>query len=275
MDITGENTRSGRISDTQAGTARTAPSWQRYVAIGDSFTEGMSDPDPHHHDAYVGWADRLAHRMARHNAQFDAQLSYANLAVRGRLIDDVMGPQVDAALAMKPDLVSMVAGGNDIIRPRVDIDRICDRLESAVVKLKSDGADVLLGTMFNPAESSVLSRLRPRISWAVSNLWGIAQRHDCYVLDIWSMRVLQHPHMWAADRLHFSSEGHRRIAQQAAWTLGLPVEENWLHEPPRCHAQTRPSTVRRGRPMGSHSPGPLARTAPARTKLRGWASAEA
>ena len=115
--------------------------WTRYVAIGDSFTEGMSDPDPTRPDAFVGWADYLA--VALDEAS-EAGLLYANLAVRGRMLADVVGPQLDAALAMSPDLVSMVGGGNDLLRPSVDLDALAASLEAAVLRIRATGADVLL-----------------------------------------------------------------------------------------------------------------------------------
>lgn len=202
--------------------------WRRYVAIGDSFTEGMSDPDPRQDDAYLGWADRLAVDLAQVADGAGHAFEYANLAIRGKLLADVVGPQLDAALAMQPDLVSMVGGGNNIMRPNVDLDDVADQLEAAVVRLKDAGADVMLATMVNPTGSKIMTRLRPRISWHIANLWGIAQRHDCYVLDVWGMRALRDMRMWGADRLHLSPEGHRRVAQQAAWTLGLPTEGDWL-----------------------------------------------
>ncbi|HET7761625.1 MAG TPA: SGNH/GDSL hydrolase family protein, partial [Phycicoccus sp.] len=115
-----------------AGTRRV---WTRYVAIGDSFTEGMSDPDPERPDVYVGWADRLAHHLDAVAAEAHLPFGYANLAVRGRKLDDVVGPQLDAALTMQPDLVSMVGGGNDLLRPAVDLDGLAERLEAAVVRI--------------------------------------------------------------------------------------------------------------------------------------------
>ena len=111
--------------------------WRRYVAIGDSFTEGMSDPDPRQDDAYLGWADRLAVDLAQVADGAGHGFEYANLAIRGKLLGDVVGPQLDAALAMQPDLVSMVGGGNDIMRPNVDLDDVADQLEAAVVRLKA------------------------------------------------------------------------------------------------------------------------------------------
>ena len=97
--------------------------WLRYVAVGDSFSEGMSDPDPAAPGSFRGWADRLAGHLAADTADAgDAGFEYANLAVRGRLLHDIVTRQLDGALALGPDLVSIVGGGNDILRPRADID---------------------------------------------------------------------------------------------------------------------------------------------------------
>jgi lysophospholipase L1-like esterase len=88
--------------------------WQRYIALGDSFTEGLSDPDPAGPDAFRGWADRLAEHLAA--AAPAGGIEYANLAIRGRLLPQVLAEQVPVALAAGPDLVSLVAGGNDLLR---------------------------------------------------------------------------------------------------------------------------------------------------------------
>lgn len=218
--------------------------WHRYVAIGDSFTEGMVDPNPNAPDAFYGWADRLALNLAEQNAAAGSEFAYANLAVRGRLLNDVIGPQLDAALSMKPDLVSVVGGGNDIMRPRVDLDAIADRIEDAVERIRESGADVLLATMVNPSGQGIMGGLTSRISIHIANLWGIAQRHDAHVLDLWSMRALRDPRMWGVDRLHLSTEGHTRVAQQAAWALGLPTQGDWLQPLPPAMPQARSEKLR-------------------------------
>ncbi|TWP35473.1 SGNH/GDSL hydrolase family protein [Leekyejoonella antrihumi] len=202
--------------------------WERYVAIGDSFTEGMSDPDPTRADAYLGWADRLAAHLAAENATQGRPFGYANLAVRGRLIADVVGPQLDAALELAPDLVSMVGGGNDSLRPKADLDAIADQLEAAVVTLRAARIDVLLATSADPGFAPVMKAVRPRAAVYAANVFGIAQRHGCYVLDQWSLRSLRDARMWAPDRLHLTTEGHQRVAAQAAWALGeRDGERDW------------------------------------------------
>ena len=90
----------------------------RFVALGDSFTEGVGDDDPTRPNGVRGWADRMAERLAAADAGF----GYANLAIRGKKLRQIMAEQVDAAVELKPTLVSIYAGANDILRPRIDID---------------------------------------------------------------------------------------------------------------------------------------------------------
>src|SRR6478752_7269491 len=116
--------------------------WRRYVAIGDSFTEGIGDPDPDAPGGHRGWADRVAEVLA---GQVD-DFAYANLAIRGRLIRRIVEEQVEPALALKPDLVTFSAGGNDVIRPGSDPDSVAQRFEDAVVRLAGDGATVVVFT---------------------------------------------------------------------------------------------------------------------------------
>lgn len=219
--------------------APAAPVWTRYVAIGDSFTEGMSDADPDREGAYVGWADRLARRLDALAAEQHLPFGYANLAIRGRTLADVVGPQLDAALALGPDLVSMVGGGNDLLRPTVDLDRLADRIETAVVRLRRSGADVLLATPTDTRDAGLFRPLRGRHAVHTANLFTIAQRHGCHVLNLWGMAALRDWRMWAPDRIHLTTEGHRRVALAALTALGHPVEDpGW--EVPLAAAEPEP-----------------------------------
>lgn len=207
------------------GTLRpSAQEWRRFVAVGDSLTEGMSDPDPDVADAFVGWADRLAALLAPHAEGF----SYANVAIRGRKLDDIATVQVDQALSLQPDLVSIIGGGNDILRPKADIDELAARLEKAVARVRAGGADVLMATTTDPAGAPIIERVRGRSATLTAHIWGIAAQHGCYVLNLWSMEVLKDWRMWAPDRIHLSTEGHRRVALAAYAALGHdPAEADW------------------------------------------------
>ncbi len=203
-----------------------APSrWTRYVAIGDSFTEGLNDDEPVDHpgvatpDRFSGWADRLAALLAVDAETAGESFSYANLAVRGRLLADIAGPQVDAALALEPDLVSVVGGGNDILRPRADVDALSARLEAAVARIRATGADVLLFTPVDPRDAPVIRHTRGRAAVYAANLGTIARSHGAHLVDQWGLRVLRDGRLWSGDRIHLTTEGHTRVAAEAYATL--------------------------------------------------------
>jgi lysophospholipase L1-like esterase len=196
--------------------------WQRYIALGDSFTEGLSDPEPGTPDAFRGWADRLAGHLAI--ASPTGGIEYANLAIRGRLLAQVLAEQVPVALAAEPDLVSLVAGGNDLLRPGVDPDQLAADLEAAVVSFREAGADVLLATGVDPRQTPIIRRTRGRVAVFNAHLWSIAARQGAVVMDQWGAAWLQDARLWdPGDRIHLTAEGHRRTALAAAAALGVPV----------------------------------------------------
>ncbi|VXC63655.1 GDSL-like Lipase/Acylhydrolase family protein [Arthrobacter sp. 9AX] len=190
--------------------------WTRYVAMGDSFTEGIGDPEPSSPGGYRGWADRVAEELSRTKPDF----AYANLAVRGRLLQQIVDQQLAACLALKPDLVTLSAGGNDLLRPGGDPDALAERLDSVVRILAVGGATVVL---FNGPDtgSSVLGRIRSKVAIYNENLRTVAARHDAIIADMWSLRQLNDPQMWDADRLHFSPLGHHTIAAMVLDSLNV------------------------------------------------------
>lgn len=199
--------------------------WTRYVAVGDSFTEGLNDTEPVEHpavgtpDRYAGWADRLAALLAADAEAAGEPFRYANLAVRGRLLADIAGPQVDAALALAPDLVSVVGGGNDILRPRADVDALSELLEGAVARIRATGADVLLFTPVDPRLAPVIRHTRGRAAVYAANIGSIARAHGAHLVDQWALRVLRDGRLWSADRIHLTTEGHARVAAEAYASL--------------------------------------------------------
>ena len=195
--------------------------YSSYAALGDSFTEGLDDPDPT--GGYRGWADRLA----AHLAAADGNLRYANLAVRGKLLRQVVAEQVPRAIELRPDLISFSAGGNDLLRPRTDPDALADVIEDATRRLRETGADVVMFTSFDTRGVPVLRRVRGKLAMYNLHVRSIADRYDCRLVDLWSMRVLLDPRAWAPDRLHLSPEGHRRVALAIAEILGVPATDDW------------------------------------------------
>lgn len=198
--------------------------WDSYISLGDSHTEGMMDcEDGQDAEApMVGWADRLAGELsARREENGLPPLRYANLAVRGKKLNQVAKEQFGRALAQKPALISVVAGGNDLIRPSADPDSLARRLESLVVQARSRGIDVLMGTNADPKGSPIIAAMRPRVATFNTHIWSIARRHGCFVVDMWGLRTLRTRLAWAPDRLHLSTTGHQLVTQAALVALGL------------------------------------------------------
>ncbi|MGN6751109.1 MAG: SGNH/GDSL hydrolase family protein [Intrasporangium sp.] len=201
--------------------------WSRYVAIGDSFTEGMCDDDPAvvHDGEFAGWADRLAAHLAEIARDAGGTFGYANLAVRGRKLADVVGRQLEDALVLEPDLVSIVGGGNDILRPKADLDALAASLEDAVARIRAAGADVIMATPVDPADAPLVKATRGRAGIYAAHIWSIAGRHGAHVINQWGMRALRDWRMWSEDRIHMTSEGHRRVALAALEALGHEVPD--------------------------------------------------
>jgi len=214
--------------------------WSCFVALGDSFTEGLEDPDTG--GGYRGWADRLAEVLAVGAPA--GELRYANLAVRGRLLPQIVAEQVPEALRLQPDLVSLVGGGNDVLRPGSDPDRLADLLEDAVRTLREAGADVLLATGVDPVKSPIINLTRGKVAVYNNHIWSIARRQGAHVVDLWGMRALQDRRMWAADRIHLTAEGHQRVAWHAAEVLGAASGNDWATPLPPAPTVRRRAAVR-------------------------------
>lgn len=214
------STTTGQSPDEPGAT----PRWSRYVAIGDSFTEGLWDPYDGPEDKQRGWADRLATTLSeRRTAAGRPALEYANIAIRGRLLRPIIAEQLDVALSMEPDLISLVGGGNDILRPGVDLETICAALENAVATIRATGTDVLLGTGFKAG--GALAWTNSRVGVYNANVWSIARRHGAHVVDLWGIRALFDLRLWSDDRIHLLPEGHERVKNAALVGLGLPPDE--------------------------------------------------
>lgn len=199
-------------------------SWRRFVALGDSFTEGMCDPAaavPPGGNPWRGWADRVAEALAQQARSDGRPFEYANLAIRGRLLTQIVDEQLPVALELEPDLVSIVGGGNDVLRPGTDLDTVAARLEDAVARLRATGATVLMATPYDPGRSALLGRTRGPAGVSTAHVWSIARRHGALVLDLWGMRALKDRRMWAEDRIHLAAEGHRRVAAAVLDLLGV------------------------------------------------------
>ncbi|MDY7088964.1 MAG: SGNH/GDSL hydrolase family protein [Actinomycetota bacterium] len=200
--------------------------YRSFVAMGDSFTEGLNDAYPD--GSFRGWADLVAARLA---VDSGPDFGYANLAIRGKVMHEIIEEQLEPTLAMRPDLVSIAAGGNDALRVRVDPYALVRQLDGVVRRLRESGAEVILFrfadvTVHLPA---ILGRRAAVLNDGASML---AARYDAHLVDLFGDNAFHHPHMWAPDRLHLSPAGHRRTAGHVLNVLGVGVNEDWMLVPP-------------------------------------------
>lgn len=197
--------------------------WNRYVAIGDSLSEGLGDPL--HRGEVRGWA----HLLAQHLRRSQPDLVFTNLAVRGHLARNALREQLEPALALEPDLVSVFIGGNDVLlRPAFRPERFDEDL-SALVEPFAGRATVVLSTLpdltaCSPLPPPVRGRLRQRIVAANQVIRETAQRYDTVLLDAWADPRTRRHAMWSIDRIHPSAEGHRLIAASVAGLLRVPLD---------------------------------------------------
>jgi lysophospholipase L1-like esterase len=239
--------------------ANSVPVIDTFVAIGDSFTEGLEDQAPG--GGFRGWADMVAAALAAQRPGF----RYANLAIRGKLLGEVVAEQLPSAVELAPDLVSLAAGGNDILRGS-DVDTLAADFEPAVAKLQAAGCRVLIFTGFDPRMFPVIRLLRGRIAAYNMHLRGIADDYGCDLVDLWSMRALKDPRAWSPDRLHLTTQGHQQVAQRTCDLLGIPLPADWPAPPPP--APPPPPAA----PRSAAPPGPPAALPPPTPDRSPWLS---
>lgn len=194
-----------------------------YVAVGDSFSEGLDDPYPDG-SGYRGWTDLVAAALAARAPG----LRYANLAVRGRLLGPIVAEQVPVAAGLGADLVSVAGGGNDLLRRRYDSDVSARLLDTAVARLVDSGARVLMVAGADVSRRMPgASRLRPRIEALNGAARRVAAARGALLVEIDADPAFDDPRLWSADRLHLNPAGHRRVAAAALAALDVPAEESW------------------------------------------------
>lgn len=214
--------------------------YHRYVAIGDSFTEGIGDPGRDGRDR--GWADRVAERLAVDTPYF----GYANLAIRGRLLGQIVAEQVPAAVALGPDLVSFSGGINDALRREWDLTGMAQQLDQGIGVLAGTGARVVIVTFGQPAaRSRLMARVQTRLADYREVTYEIADRYAATVVDFWDQSVFNDPRFWSEDRLHLNSVGHERVSLAVLDALQHPAATTWWDPLPQVTPQ--PVWVRTGR----------------------------
>jgi lysophospholipase L1-like esterase len=208
----------------------------RYLALGDSSTEGIDDPDGA--GGYRGWSQRLAERIAA----VQGHLQYANLAVRGLTTAQVRERQLEAALAMRPDLATVFCGTNDVTGWRFDAEQVAADIENLQRALVAQGATVLSFTLPDLTPLMPMARLiAPRIATLNRALADSSRRTGSILVDFAAYPVATDRRLWSDDRIHANSAGHARIAEALAQALHLPGSTDAWKQPFSATAALTPS----------------------------------
>lgn len=196
---------------------------ERFVVVGDSCAEGIDDPYPD--GTYRGWADLVARRLAAGQPG----LRYANLAVRGRRLDQINAEQLRTARELRPDLAALFGGGNDVLQgSRWDLARVRGSLDDIVGRLAETAGTVLVFTL----PETRWQRLGPRkIAQRVAQLnvavEQVAAAHGALLVDLRHDTAVSDRRYFGADRLHLSERGHQRLAAHVLKQLGVPATDEW------------------------------------------------
>lgn len=194
-----------------------------YIAIGDSFTEGVGDELPDGRTR--GWADFVAVGFAAASAE---PVLYANLAIRGRKLGPILDEQLTPAIAQHPQLVSLNGGGNDIMRPKVSTESVASMLEQAARTVTAAGIHMLLLSGANPSRHLPLGGvMRKRGDELDAAVKAILPGENVTYVDNWADEGLGDARYWSADKLHLNALGHARVASNVLTAFGVPVPAEW------------------------------------------------
>jgi lysophospholipase L1-like esterase len=196
--------------------------WRSFVALGDSFTEGLDDPSDR---GYRGWADRVAEVLAEQAADF----RYANIAIRGKRLEQMLTEQIPVAAQMRPELVAFVGGGNDVLHKNVTWTELHAKLAHGVRTLVEAGATVLMCTGTTYAQALPFGKIVARRAAAMNEIIkAVAAEYAQVLIDPWDGHEQGNARYFSVDRLHLSGAGHRRVAAYALAALGLPHDPELL-----------------------------------------------
>lgn len=197
-----------------------------YVAIGDSLSEGLGDFSFLERRVHSGWTDRFATLLAM-DAELDGrEFKYANLAIRGANIRAIMGSQLERALLLKPDLVSVMAGQNDFFCKAEDLPELERVFREGIQKLLDAGCQVIVSNTINPIHLVVFRRLARLASTMTEMIERVAKQLNVPIHDVHRIDSLSEIRYWAEDMVHFSGPGHIKVANKAADILQLRFRQS-------------------------------------------------
>ena len=198
----------------------------RFIALGDSMTEGMCDEIVD--GQYRGWADRVADTLAKENSNF----TYVNLAIRGKLLHQVIDDQIpDAAkYVIGPEtLVSFHAGANDVLRPNYQAEIAFAKYEKGISDLTKTGATVIVFTVIDRVEGNgkTAQLWHERFSAFNVNVRQVANKYGAIIIESDNAKWMADLRFLARDRLHLNADGHWRLSQAVLENLGKEFDPKW------------------------------------------------
>lgn len=195
--------------------------FRTYVALGDSLTEGLGDFDFEVSRFGCGWADRLSELMARTAHEAGESFKYANLALRGSSMMQILTAQLEDALKLNPDVVTIMAGANDFMRSKKTHPELRALLRGAIERLHNQGCHVVVANTVNPVHLNLFKPLAYKAKAMSALIDSVAAEYEVPVLDVFAIKEFKHLEMWCDDLVHFSGHGHIKIANKAAALLGI------------------------------------------------------
>jgi lysophospholipase L1-like esterase len=198
----------------------TPHAWKHYVAMGDSLTQGYGDPVAGL--ASMSWADRLAEALRPLHPDF----RYDKLAKRGMTSQQIVETQLPFALAAKPDLVSVLAGGNDLFDSNWQIGHTEANLRKLVGPFVEAGATVIVFTMNDnsPMLPREIAAQRQPVYDGIRAINRIVRQlsreYDLLRVDMEHNQELQDNALWSSDLIHANMRGHIVLAAETAYRLG-------------------------------------------------------
>lgn len=195
--------------------------FRSYVAIGDSLSEGLGDFGFEFRREHCGWTDRLAALLSFEARTRGFDFQYANLALRGSKLRRIMSDQLVAALRLQPDLVTIMAGSNDMFTSDSKLPELEKIFREGLQLLIAAGCEVVVANTINPIHLRVFSRMAPRAERLSRMLERVAAEFGIRVIDVHGIESFSELYYWAEDMVHFSGHGHIKVANRAAEVLNL------------------------------------------------------
>ncbi|MCD0453476.1 SGNH/GDSL hydrolase family protein [Actinocorallia sp. API 0066] len=203
------------LPDADADRLLAAAPWKRFAVVGDSLAEGLGEATPGYRT--LPWADRTREALAR----VQPDLEYLNIGLRDLIASEVREQQLERALEFGPDLAAVVCGGNDLLRPVVDLDAVEGELDTIIGSLAATGTTVVTYCLMDIcAAFPELAALSPKMQELNARVRGVSARHGALVVDMWAHPACAEKSMYSSDLLHSSMRGHALLAAETLKRLG-------------------------------------------------------